>query len=191
MWLWRSLSADCYLHSLILLPLKVHRSKNWDKSPKIWNLRFTSPNTGTKKSFTSPNTGTRGSPVQIKQYTDTFCHRVYRVPGFPSSRRNRGSPNPLIRKRVLRRPPPPPPWVQGGRHTRLRLRGRGWGDPSHPIPTKRQTLWNSMYVYYSSSTPTEQEPCAFPISGPERFFGRKGQSEDYIQNIIYTPNTNT
>ncbi len=35
----------------------------------------------------------------------------------------------------------PPLWVQGGRPTRLR--GRGWGDP---IPTKRQTLWYSMYT---------------------------------------------
>ena len=41
---------------------------------------------------------------------------------------------------------PPPPLanrVQEGRHTRLR--GRAWGDP---IPTKGQTLWYSMYIYY-------------------------------------------
>jgi len=43
-------------------------------------------------------------------------HRVYRVPGFPSSRPNWVAHSPHTQKCVG----PPHSWVQGGRHTRLR-----------------------------------------------------------------------
>ncbi len=63
-------------------------------------------------------------------------HRVYRVPGFLSSRPN-GVPTPLTHKRVLL-----PLWVQGGIHTHL---GEGVGGPNSDDRTDTLVL----KVYYT------------------------------------------
>ncbi len=70
-------------------------------------------------------------------------HRLYRVPGFLFSRPNWVPPLPRPQASIA----PLPLGVQVGGHTRSR--GRGWGDP---IPTKGQTLWYFMILYYNPST---------------------------------------
>ncbi len=62
-----------------------------------------------------------------QQFANVQVH-VPLTPGFLSSRQNWVTP-------------PSPLGSNGGRHTRLRV--RGWGDP---IPTKGQTLWYSMHT---------------------------------------------
>ncbi len=67
------------------------------------------------------------------KYWKCFNYRVYRVPGFLSSRPN-WVPPPHMQASVA-----PPLWVQGGT-----LVCGGWvGDP---IPKKGQTLWCSLYT---------------------------------------------
>jgi hypothetical protein len=57
-----------------------------------------------------------------------------RVPGLLSSRPHWVPPPPQLQKSVAS-----PLWIQGGRHTRIRMRGWGVG----PIPTMGHTLWHS------------------------------------------------
>jgi hypothetical protein len=58
-------------------------------------------------------------------YRNSSLHRVYRVPGFLPSRPN-WSPPPSHASECCS----PPLWVQEGRHTGTRLRGRGGGPNS-------------------------------------------------------------
>ncbi len=85
-------------------------------------------------------------PVRYRSRTlPGYTHRAYRVPGFPSKRPViwiGSTPPPHPQSSV-----PPSPLGSRGRHTRMW--GRGLGEP---IPTKGQTLWSSMYVYYNPST---------------------------------------
>jgi hypothetical protein len=82
------------------------------------------------------------------QYTPD--HKVYRVPGFLSSRPN-GSPHPLSTYRECCSPPPLGP---RGRYTRLRE--RGWvGDP---VPPMGQTFWYSRYTNYNPADKIRTRP---------------------------------
>ncbi len=67
------------------------------------------------------------STTEAREYTE--CQAFYLVVRI-------GSPHPLNCKRVWL----PPLWIQGGRHTHIRMSGWGGGGP---IPTMGHTLWYS------------------------------------------------
>ncbi len=72
-------------------------------------------------------------------------YRVSRVPGFLSSRRNWV---PHLQGSFA----PPPLWVQGGRQTRLRV--RGWGGPNSEEGTEALILWyKNQQCYYTLKWP--------------------------------------
>ncbi len=91
-------------------------------------------------------------------------HRVYRVPGFLSSRPN-WLPRPRARKRVL----PPPPLVPGGTHSLAGERAR------ESIRTKGQTLWNSRY---NPSTVGGNKPLRAELL-------RRGGGGEGVMNLIH------
>jgi hypothetical protein len=147
---------------LILLPLKVHRSKNWDKSPKIWNLRFTRPNTGTKKSFTSPNTGTLEVhpskycnilTFSVTEYTE--CQAFLPVVGTA------GHPTPSSASECCAAPPP---LGSKGGDTLACACGGGGGGPKLPNSDegKGQTRCYSMYTIVPLRL-LYRNPCAFLV----------------------------
>jgi hypothetical protein len=74
----------------------------------------------------------REGPFQL--YSTTEAREYIRVPGLLSSRPHWVPPPPQLQKSVAF-----PLWIQGGRHTHIRMRGWGGG----PIPTMGHTLWHS------------------------------------------------
>ncbi len=92
--------------------------------------------------------------VEELQYTLSTTVRL-------SLRSNLVTPNPLTHKQVWSPPQDP----SGGRHTRLRGRGWGWGDP---IPTKGQKLWYSMYTITPLRLGPKQSLVAPSLQSTER-----------------------
>jgi hypothetical protein len=78
-------------------------------------------------------------PNEYKNFSHD--HRVYRVPGFLSSRPN-WLPPPIHPQASIAFSPPPPLVPGGGTHS---LAGEGTGG-GEPIRRKRQTLW---YIVFS------------------------------------------
>ncbi len=83
---------------------------------------------------------------KIHNFFNCLPNRVYRMPGFLSSRPNWVLPHPLTHKWVL------PPFGSKGRHTRLR--GRGWGTHFWRSDRHPSTL------YHNPSTVSPVQSCA-------------------------------
>jgi hypothetical protein len=85
---------------------------------------------------------TRGQTLWYSLHIRTLCHRVFRMPGFLSSRPNWVPPNPPPARECCSSPL----WVQGGTDS---LEGEGVGEPNSDERTDTLVL----FVYYIRSTP--------------------------------------